>query len=243
VQLIERKIRAGRGRAGAAIFAMMLTVASVAVSFGHSGAEVLAREPVASHPAKLKALLARLQRHYEQTKSFRASFKETVARVGAPPQERSGTVYYRKPGRVRFEFGAPQPETIVSDGKLLYDYDPGLNQVMETPLRNAIKTQAIAGFLLGVGNVARDFEASRPAKSANDGLIHLILTPKSGGNALAIGLEPQTLNIERLKLGDALGNVTTISFSGIETNIAIEPSRFEFKTPVGADVVTTSNVH
>ncbi len=242
VHLIERKIRARRRRVGVALFVMLLTVAGVAGSFGYSGAEVLAREPGASHPAELKALLARLQRHYEQTNSFSASFKETVARVGAPPQERTGTVYYSKPGRVRFEFGEPQPETIVSDGKLLYDYDPGLNQVMETPLRNAIKAQAIAGFLLGVGNVGRDFEASRPAKSANDGLIHLILTPKSGGNPLAIGLDPQTLNIERLKLGDALGNVTTISFSGIKTNIAIEPSRFEFKTPAGADIVTTSNV-
>jgi outer membrane lipoprotein carrier protein len=128
----------------------------------------------------------------------------------------------------------------VSDGKVLYDYDPGLNQVMETPLRNAIKTQAAAAFLLGVGNVDRDFKASQAASLANDGLIHLLLTPKHGGDDIEVGLDPHTLNIVSLKLADALGNITKISFSDINANVAIESSRFEFKTPAGADVVTSS---
>jgi outer membrane lipoprotein carrier protein len=189
---------------------------------------------------ELKSLLARLQHHYQHTDSFSASFKETVARVGARPQDRSGTVYFRKPGCVRFEFGDPQPETIVSDGKLLYDYDPGLNQVMETPLKNAIKTQAVAAFLLGVGNINRDFTALRPASPAADGLTHLLLTPKRGGDDIELGLDPHTLNIASLRLADALGNLTKISFSDIDTSVAIESSRFEFKTPAGADVVTSS---
>ena len=220
--------------------ASMLAVVTVFASFGHGDAEVLAQEAGAAQPAELKSLLARLQRHYQQTDSFSASFKQTVARVGAPPQDRSGKVYFLKPGRVRFEFGDPQPETIVSDGKLLYDYDPGLNQVMETPLKNAIKTQAAAAFLLGVGNVDRGFKASRPAAPANDGLIHLLLTPKHGGDDIELGLDRHTLDIMSLRLADALGNVTKISFSDINTNVAIESSRFEFQTPAGADVVTSA---
>jgi outer membrane lipoprotein carrier protein len=222
------------------MFASMLAVVSIFASFGHCGAEVLARETMAAQPAELKLLLAHLQRHYQQTNSFSASFKQTVARVGAPPQDRSGKVYYLKPGRVRFEFADPQPETIVSDGKLLYDYDPGLNQVMETPLKNAIKTQAAAAFLLGVGNVDRDFRASQSALPADDGLIHLLLTPKRGGDDIELGLEPHTLNVISLRLADALGNVTKISFSAISSNVAIEPARFDFEPPAGADIVTSS---
>jgi outer membrane lipoprotein carrier protein len=221
------------------MFTSMLAVVSVFASFGDGGAEVLAREANAAQPAELKSLLAHLQRHYQQTNSFSASFRQTVARVGAPPQGRSGKVYFLKPGRVRFEFGDPQPETIVSDGKLLYDYDPGLNQVMETPLKNAIKTQAAAAFLLGVGNVERDFKASRSASPANDGLIHLLLTPKRGGDDIELGLDPRTLNIASLRLADALGNITKIGFSDINTKVAIESSHFEFQTPAGADVVTS----
>lgn len=218
----------------------MLAAVSAFAIFGDAGARVLLAQETASSPTDLKALLARLQRHYRQTDSFSASFKETVARVGAAPQDRSGRVYYLKPGRVRFEFGDPQPETIVSDGKLLYDYDPGLNQVMETPLKNAIKTQAIAAFLLGAGDVDRDFRASRPALPTNDGLTHVLLTPKRGGDPIDLGLEPNTLNIASLRLADALGNVTRISFSAIAINASIEAARFNFESPAGADVVTPS---
>ena len=222
------------------MFAAMLAIVSACAIFGDGGARVLAQESGAASTEDLKALLAHLKRHYQQTNSFSASFKETVARVGAPPQNRSGRVTYLKPGRVRFEFGDPQPETIVSDGKLLYDYDPGLNQVMETPLKNAIKTQAVAAFLLGAGDIDRDFEASRPSSSANDGLIHVLLTPKRGGDDIDLGLEPHTLNIASLRLADALGNVTKITFSDIDLNAAIEPGRFAFQAPAGADVVTPS---
>ena len=209
---------------------------------GESAAAVLAADSASANSADLKAALAKLQRHYQETDSFSAAFKQTVTRVGAPPKVRTGMVYFEKPGRVRFDFGDPQPETIVSDGKLLYDYDPGLNQVMETPLKNAIKTQAAAAFLLGVGNVQRDFTAARMGSPANDGLVHLLMTPKRGGEGIAVGLDPHTMNIMSLRLADALGNITEFQFSGIKTNVSIEASRFNFKAPDGADVITPSNV-
>ncbi len=207
-----------------------------------SAAEVLAADSASANAADLKAILAKLQRHYQETDSFSATFKQTVTRVGAPPKVRTGTVYFEKPGRVRFDFSDPQPETIVSDGKLLYDYDPGLNQVMETPLKSAIKTQAAAAFLLGVGNVQRDFKAARMATPANDGLTYLLMTPKRGGEDIVVGLDPHTMNIMSLRLADALGNITEFQFSGIETNVPIEATRFDFRAPDGADVITPANV-
>jgi outer membrane lipoprotein carrier protein len=208
---------------------------------GESAAKVLAADS-ASANSDLMAILAKLQRHYQETDSFTASFKQTVTRVGAPPKVRTGTVYFEKPGRVRFDFSDPQPETIVSDGKLLYDYDPGLNQVMETPLKSAIKTQAAAAFLLGVGDVQRDFKAMRMATPANDSLTYLLMTPKRGGEDINVGLDLHTMNIMSLRLEDALGNITELQFSDIEANVQIEASRFDFRAPDGADVITPTNV-
>jgi outer membrane lipoprotein carrier protein len=223
------------------MLAVLVSGVGVTSISGEGAAKVLAADS-ASANSDLKAILAKLQRHYQETDSFTASFKQTVTRVGAPPKVRTGTVYFEKPGRVRFDFSDPQPETIVSDGKLLYDYDPGLNQVMETPLKSAIKTQAAAAFLLGVGDVQRDFKATRMATPANDRLTYLLMTPKRGGEDIAVGLDPHTMNIMSLRLADALGNITEFQFSGIETNVSIEASRFDFKPPDGADVITPSNV-
>jgi outer membrane lipoprotein carrier protein len=224
------------------MLAVLVSGVGITSISGEGAAKVLTTDGVSADSADLKAILAKLQRHYQETDSFTASFKQTVTRVGAPPKVRTGTVYFEKPGRVRFDFSDPQPETIVSDGKLLYDYDPGLNQVMETPLKSAIKTQAAAAFLLGVGNVQRDFKATQMATPTNDSLIYLLMTPKRGGEDIAVGLDPRTMNIMSLRLADALGNITEFQFSGIETNVSIEASRFDFKAPDGADVITPSNV-
>lgn len=224
------------------VLALLVSGIGIASSSRESAAKVLTADGASTNSADLKSILAKLQRHYQETDSFSATFKQTVTRVGAAPKVRTGTVYFEKPGRVRFDFSDPQPETIVSDGKLLYDYDPGLNQVMETPLKSAIKTQAAAAFLLGVGDVQRDFKATRMATPANDGLTYLLMTPKRGGEDIAVGLDPHTMNIMVIRLADALGNITEFQFSRIQTNVSMEASRFDFRVPDGADVITPSNV-
>jgi outer membrane lipoprotein carrier protein len=184
------------------------------------------------------ALVERLQHHYQTTQSFKADFKETLTRPGAPPQVRIGTVCYERPGRMRWNFGEPQPETIVSDGRMIYDYDPGLNQVVETPLKQAFKTQAAAAFILGAGNLRRDFNVSPVAGAPSDGLEHLLLRPKTDGQPVAIGVEPATLNIASITIADAMGNKTALSFTDLRRDVALKRSLFTFAPPPGADIVS-----
>ena len=61
---------------------------------------------------------------------------------------------------MRWEFSGEDQELIVSDGKQLYNYQPDLNQVIETPLAQAFRSSSFAAFMLGIGNVQRDFNAS-----------------------------------------------------------------------------------
>ncbi len=211
------------------------------------GAAALTMAPVRPLAAVMAAgaspaihrLIERLQRHYQETASFTAKFDETITRPGAPPLKRNGVLTWQRPGRIRFDCAAPQPETIVSDGRTLYDYDPGLNQVVETPLKSAIKAQAAAALLLGAGNLERDFVASSPSTPSRDGLEYAILTPKAGGPRVKIGVDPATSNIVSLTIADALGNRTGFQFFAIRLNVAIAASVFAFKVPDGADVVTS----
>jgi len=217
------------------------TIACVAVLAiaATAGPRASAAITAAGEPPELRDLLARLQRHYQETRSFSAKFNETITRPGAPTLNRGGTLSWLRPGRIRFDYGAPQPETVVSDGQTLYDYDPGLNQVIETPLKNAIRAQAAAALLLGAGNLERDFTATQPEVALQDKLSHVILTPKAGGPRIEIGVDPSTSNIVTLTIADALGNRTEFHFSEIRQNVALTPADFVFKTPDGADVVTS----
>jgi len=211
---------------------VMLLVTAVAV---HS--ETMA--PAGSRSSKdLKHVLDRLQRHYRDTSSFSAKFSEEIATVGAPKRKRQGTVSFRKPGRMRWEFETPEKQTIVSDGETLYSYDPDLNQVVETPLKQALKSSSATSFLLGMGNINRDFKAAFANPATPTGLIDLNLDAKAGGYKIEVGLDPKTYNLITLTLTDQLGDTTRIDFSEIHDNVELPESIFAFKAPAGADVVT-----
>lgn len=199
--------------------------------------------PLNGAPSKdLKQVLDRLQRHYRDTRSFSAKFNEEIATVGAPKRSRSGTVSFLKPGRMRWDFAQPEKETIVSDGETVYSYDPDLNQVVETPLKQALQSSSATSFLLGIGNINRDFKAEFAGRRSATGPINLKLDAKAGGYKIEIGLDPKTYNLMTLTLTDQLGDVTKIDFSDIHNNVGLAESTFAFQTPPGADVVTAPAV-
>ena len=186
----------------------------------------------------LKQVLDRLQKHYRDTNSFTAKFNEEIATVGAPKRQRQGTVSFRKPGRMRWDFETPEKQTIVSDGEMLYSYDPDLNQVVKTPLKQALKSSSATSFLLGIGNINRDFKAAFAHPATPTGLVDLILDAKTGGYKIEVGLDPKSYNLMKLTLTDQLGDVTKIDFSDVHDNVELPDSNFAFNAPAGADIVT-----
>ncbi len=189
--------------------------------------------------ARLDRILTRVQNHYRETNSFHAKFTEQVASPGGMKKNRTGSVYYLKPGRMRWEFAAPDTETIVSDGTIVYSYEPDLNQVIETPVKQILKSPSATTFLLGFGDLRRDFKASFTSPVPADGLIHLTLVPKDGGNQAEVALDQRTLNLAALQLTDAVGDKTVFRFTDWTNNPALADSLFEFEVPQGADIVRT----
>jgi outer membrane lipoprotein carrier protein len=187
-------------------------------------------------PANLDTTLTRLQQRYDCSRSMQANFDETLSSPGGMTRTRKGTVYFRKVGRMRWEFAAPSEGTVVSDGKTVYDYEKDLNQVVELPVNKALKSSATA-FLLGLGNIRRDFKVSLPPASSSDGLTHVILTPKGGGDTMELGLDPKSYDIVNFKLTNQVGGVTELKFSDIRTNVALDDTLFTFSVPEGADIV------
>jgi outer membrane lipoprotein carrier protein len=211
----------------------MLLILAFGIARGES--TVALKKPVSP---ELRAVLDRLQKHYRDTNSFSAKFAEEIATVGAPKRNRAGTVSFRKPGRMRWDFTEPEKQTIVSDGEMLFSYDPDLNQVVQTPLKSALKSSSATSFLLGMGNIDRDFDADFASPPKSGDLIHLKLNAKAGGYQIEIGLDPKTYDLVTLTLTDQLGDVTAVKFSDIRSNVRIPETQFAFKAPAGADIVT-----
>jgi len=73
----------------------------------------------ASQP-KVGEVVRRLQARYDSTKDFTADFSEAVeAATLGKTLESSGQVFFKRPGRMRWEFVEPEQQTIVADGQTL----------------------------------------------------------------------------------------------------------------------------
>ncbi|HLK85814.1 MAG TPA: outer membrane lipoprotein carrier protein LolA [Candidatus Binataceae bacterium] len=223
--------------AAAAAATIAVLVAGAAVQTAASCTpEAAGVQASALEPSNLDTILRRLQHRYDCSRSLQANFDEKISSPGGMTRTRKGTVYFKKVGRMRWEFAAPSAGTVVSDGKTVYDYEQDLNQVVELPVSKALKSSATT-FLLGLGNIKRDFKVSLPAQPPADGLTHIVLVPRGGGDTMELGLDPKSYEIVKFKLTNQVGGVTEVEFSAIRTNVSLDDSLFKFTVPAGADIV------
>jgi outer membrane lipoprotein carrier protein len=146
-------------------------------------------------------------------------------------------VVFKKPGRMRWEFTEPK-QMLISDGKFFWFYQPMENQVIKTPFQQAFSSSTPASFLLGVGQLEKDFTVSLTSETSE--AYQLRLTPKQ--NPEAIGLLDLTVNaktfdIQQAIVTDPLGNVTRLRLSNIDRSAPLKDELFHFSAPSGVDVV------
>ncbi|MBI3403476.1 MAG: outer membrane lipoprotein carrier protein LolA [Acidobacteria bacterium] len=188
-----------------------------------------------------------LQRKYEGIKDFSADFVHAYeGGVLRKLITERGRLLVKKPGRMRWEYAAPEEKVFVSDGVKMYSYIPEDKQVIVAtiPPQDAATTPTL--FLAGKGNLTRDFTpslvdlpAGMPAGSRS-----LKLVPKSPQREydwLVLVVDPVTLGLRGLVTVDAQGGKSSFSFKNLKENVGLTDKDFAFKIPRGVDVVTASS--
>jgi outer membrane lipoprotein-sorting protein len=185
-------------------------------------------------------IVRKLQARYDTTKAFRADFRqETIVRAVGQSEEALGTVAFKKPGKMRWDYRTPQAQLIVSDGKTLWIYQPADRQALKAPFKAAFVSTTPISFLTGVGKIGDDFTAEPDARGCADDRVYVRLVPKGTPDvgALALGVTRATFDIVEARVIDPIGNMTTLTFSNVERNVAIPDDEFHFELPPGVDVV------
>jgi outer membrane lipoprotein carrier protein len=223
---------------------MGLRGATVVVFFS-----VLATTPlIAQVPTGADAtnLATALQRRYDTVRDFSADFEHRY-RGGVLKREtvERGIVLIKKPGKMRWEYTAPERKLFVSNGARMYFYVPADKQVTvsDVPEESAAPTPAL--FLAGRGNLLRDFKVSFAdvPEGFLSGSRALKLEPVSTQNDyewLVLVVDQTSLLLRGLVAVDAQGGTSTFTFTGLEENIGPADARFEFEVPRGVDVVTAN---
>jgi outer membrane lipoprotein carrier protein len=188
-------------------------------------------------------LAAALQRKYDGIKDFSADF--THAYEGGVLKKKiteRGRLVVKKPGKMRWDYSAPEQKQFVSDGLKMYSYIPQDKQVVVASVpENDAATPAL--FLAGKGNLTRDFTASLVDAPAGmpAGSRALKLVPKvrqAEYDSLVLVVDPATLGIRGLVTIDAQGGTSSFSFTNLQENTGVADKAFAFKIPRGVDVIT-----
>jgi outer membrane lipoprotein carrier protein len=191
--------------------------------------------------ASAQDVVRNVQARYDATQNFAADFtQEMRIEAGGQVIKSNGKVWFRRPGRMRWEYLAPEKQTIVADGETLWLVQPADNQVLKAPLANAFESRTPVSFLLGVARIEQDFRATL-LSPADDGRLRLQLDPAKGEDgslgALILDVDPKTYDVAAATVRDPLGNTTRVELHELHRNDTVDDALFHFERPAGMDVI------
>jgi outer membrane lipoprotein carrier protein len=184
-------------------------------------------------------VLDALQKRYNGIKDLRAEFVQTSVVVAVGREEiSSGTLKVLRPGRMRWEYNAPERRVIVMDKNTLKIYTPGDQQLQIAPIQSGAVSPTALSFLLGDAVLREIFEARGELESGNDEL-RLILVPKedTGFESLELWLDAQTYQLRQSVVVDLFGNRTRVRFRSFAENTGIEEEDFSITVPDDTEVI------
>ena len=179
--------------------------------------------------------------------SGRAEFTQVVtapAREGqiARIKKSSGTFEFSRPNRFRFVYAKPFEQTIVADGQTLWLYDADLNQV--TARKQAAVLGSTPAALIASAPDLRALQVEFVLESAPDknGLEWLVATPKTKDGQLQnvrVGFKSgaSVPTLTALEILDSFGQLSVLTFDQVEVNPVLPAATFQFKPPMGADLI------
>ena len=185
------------------------------------------------------AIVDKLQKNYDATADFVADFRqETEVKTLNRSLKSSGKLSFKRPGKMLWRYDQPKGQFVLADSKHLYFYQPEQNQVIKSPLKNAFRGDIPLSFLLGLGNLKKDFNATLKASEDNQYVLRLEPKGEVGGfTEILLGVNKTSFDIVWVSVRDAASNLTTVRFSAMRKGVGLKDSLFETEIPKGADVV------
>lgn len=167
---------------------------------------------------------------------LQAQFKQILTdRNGQTVDEASGTLAISRPDRFRWDYRQPYQQIIVADGTRIWIYDSDLEQVTVRKLDETLSATP-AMLLSGRSNLSDNFNVTQ---LSHEGSVDWVrMEPKRDDTDfkwVRLGFEGALLKY--MQLADKLGQTTSLEFSKLERNPPLDPSRFTFTVPPGADVI------
>ena len=182
--------------------------------------------------------------HYNHLRSLQSDFTEIYRGDGAERVE-AGTLWLKKPRKMRWEYRSPKEKLFISDGQAVWFYLPAERQLRKTTLRKLDDLRSPLAFLLGKTKLENELRGlskvvdQSPLVAGNTllrGVPRAMVGAAGAASEVQLEITPSD-QIVRIVLVEADGATTEFRFAGWKENLELGDGRFKFTPPPGVETV------
>jgi outer membrane lipoprotein carrier protein len=194
----------------------------------------------------VEQIAKKVDQRYNDMRTMTAEFTESYHGAGVNREE-AGTLWLKRPGKMRWEYRQPSEKLFVTDGKTAYFYVPGDRQARRAPVKQLDDLRSPLRYLLGKTKLQKEFDnlsLSPDVPAMDPGDVVLRGVPKSMANwvsSVLLEVSPQG-EIRRIIADEVDGSATEFRFRDQRENLPVPDDRFRFTPPPGVEVVDVQNV-
>lgn len=196
-------------------------------------------------------VVKKVRKNFSDLQSYKADFV-IQTEANKKTTTKKGVCYYKKGGKIKYEFSDPAGDEIVSDGKILWIFikrlnaagkqDLALNKTTKsgTPIFSALTEE-------GLSRIFRKYHykfdsIEQPQVSPKDNKKYFVLAleqrEKIGGfETMTLYVDEETFFIKKAVASDGRGKTTTVEFYSIDKNADIQDGIFNFHPDGNAKIV------
>jgi outer membrane lipoprotein carrier protein len=182
--------------------------------------------------------------HYNRLRSLQTDFTEIYRGDGAERTE-SGTLWLKKPRKMRWEYRSPREKLFVSDGKLVWFYLPAEKQLRKTDFKKLDDLRSPIAFLLGktkLENELRGLSKASDQAPLNPANTILRGVPKAMAERVSevlLEITPSS-QLARIVLTEVDGASTEFRFTSPKEDQGLSDGLFQFTPPAGVETIEGS---
>lgn len=173
--------------------------------------------------AHAQAGVPEVERYFNSIRTMQARFVQNNPN-GTIVQ---GTLYVRRPGRMRFEYDAPSQLKVVADGTQVTLWDPGTRDFGQWPIG-----WTAASFLVNEP-LRLSGDLTVQSQSRNDGVLELTIvqTRKPQEGKVVVRMAENPLALRGWSIIDNRGNKVDVALTDLRTGLQLADSLFKYDGP------------
>jgi outer membrane lipoprotein carrier protein len=199
-----------------------------------------------AHATDVRQVAAAIDARYNSMRSLRAAFTEVYSGGGIRRSE-SGTLWIKKPGKMRWDYSSPQKKIFVTDGSTAWFYVPGEHQARRTQLKKLDDLRSPLRYLLGRSKLEKELRGLslapdvRPETTGDVVMRGIPVGMEDRVSQVLLESDPQGF-LRRIVMEELDGSRTEFRLENQQQDIGVSDAEFRFRPPVGVEVLQSNQL-